>query len=105
MPAQFVAQMRNDPMWAEVEKVAHTIAYDGIVMGDNMSGKPLPPGRWTSVTSPTLVMVGGESPPFFQRGTRALADILPDARHRTLEGQSHGVAPEALAPVLVEFFK
>jgi len=35
---------------------------------------------------------------------RALVEILPDARRRTLAGQTHAVAPEVLAPVLDEFF-
>ena len=35
----------------------------------------------------------------------AVADILPNAERRTLHGQSHNVAPEAMAPVLIEFFK
>ena len=35
---------------------------------------------------------------------RALASVLPDARHRTLADQDHGPADEVLAPVLVEFF-
>jgi hypothetical protein len=35
----------------------------------------------------------------------ALTNAIPNARHRTLEGQTHDVAPEALAPVLVEFFR
>ena len=35
---------------------------------------------------------------------KATADALPTAEHRTLDGQTHDVAPEALAPVLVEFF-
>jgi pimeloyl-ACP methyl ester carboxylesterase len=91
-------------MWPEMEKVAHTLAYDGTIMGDNQSGKPLSPKHWASATSPTLVMVGGESETFFQHGTQALVDILPNARRRTLEGQTHEVAAEALAPVLVEFF-
>ncbi|HEX5850196.1 MAG TPA: hypothetical protein VFY59_13455 [Rubrobacter sp.] len=34
---------------------------------------------------------------------RELADVL-DAEHRTLEGQTHIVKADALAPVLVEFF-
>jgi len=101
---EYIAQMRSQPMWAEMESIAHTIAYDGTIMGDNMSGHPLKPGQWTSVTMPTLVMVGSESPPFFHNGTQALVEILPNAKHRILECQSHGVAPEALAPVLEEFF-
>ena len=35
---------------------------------------------------------------------QALAHALPNAKRRTLEGQTHDVAPEALAPVLMEFF-
>jgi pimeloyl-ACP methyl ester carboxylesterase len=34
-----------------------------------------------------------------------LAKAMPQAEHRTLEGQTHEVAPHVLAPVLVEFFK
>jgi len=36
---------------------------------------------------------------------QASADALPNARRRTLEGQTHDVAPEVLALVLEEFFK
>jgi hypothetical protein len=40
-----------------------------------------------------------------QSAAQAVAFALPNAHRRTLEGQTHDVAPEALAPVLVEFFK
>jgi hypothetical protein len=49
-------------------------------------------------------MVGGNSEPFFHSGAQALVENLPNAQHRILEGQEHGVASEALVPVLVEFF-
>jgi pimeloyl-ACP methyl ester carboxylesterase len=104
LPAEMVAGMRNAPMWPALEAVAHTIVYDGTIMGDTMSGKPLPTKRWASVTIPTLVMDGGASPPWQKNGVRALVAILPHARHRTLEGQTHDVDPNALAPVLEEFF-
>ncbi len=119
IPAEFVAQMRKAPMsqvfgddagmkppeWSDMEKVAHTLAYDGMVMGDTMSGRPLPAGKWTSATSPTLVITGGNSEGFFHSGAKALVDSLPNAQHRILEGQDHAVSPAALAPVLIEFFK
>ena len=50
VPAEAVAQMRADPGWSVVEGVAHTLAYDGEIMGDMMSGRPLPADRWTAVT-------------------------------------------------------
>jgi pimeloyl-ACP methyl ester carboxylesterase len=116
IPAEFVAQMRHGPVsagseermtppdWAAMEKVAHTLAYDGTIMGDTMSGKPLPTRRWASVTMPTLVITGGESEAFFHNGAQALVNALPDAQYRILAGQNHAVAPKVLAPVLVDFF-
>lgn len=43
-------------------------------------------------------------PPFMHHGTQELANILPNARRRTLEGQDHGPADEVLVPALKEFF-
>jgi len=61
--------------------------------------------RWTKVNIPTLVANGGKSPAWMRNGMRALADILPNAKYRTLEGQTHIVKAKAHVPVLVEFFK
>jgi pimeloyl-ACP methyl ester carboxylesterase len=107
VPVDVVAPMRDAPYWPGLEAVAHTLAYDGAIMGETMFGKPLPAervARWAAATMPTLVMDGGESEPFFHQAAQAVVAGLPDARRRTLAGQNHAVAPEALAPVLVEFF-
>ena len=50
------------------------------------------------------VLAGEKSPTQLRDAARALADVLPNARHRTLEGQSHNVSMGALAPVLEEFY-
>ena len=105
LPAVFVALMRLMPAWSKLKAVAHTLPYDAAIVDDYQKGKPLPTERWTSVTMPTLVAVGGKSPDWMRHAMRALADVLPDARHTTLEGQTHIVKAEALAPVLVEFFE
>jgi pimeloyl-ACP methyl ester carboxylesterase len=105
VPAEMVAQMRNTPMWPQLEAVAHTIPYDGTIMGDTMSGNPSTLRKWASVTVPTLVMVGEASSVFFHNGAQALVDILPNAKSRTLAGQDHGPADEVLTPALVEYFK
>jgi pimeloyl-ACP methyl ester carboxylesterase len=104
VPDEFIPQMRAMPMWPQMEQAAHTLAYDGLIMGDTQSGKPLAPGQWPAATLPTLVIVGGDSPPFFHNGTRAVADQLPRAQHATLPGQTHEVSSAALAPMLIEFF-
>jgi pimeloyl-ACP methyl ester carboxylesterase len=105
VPAEMVAQMRSTPMWQQIEAVAQTIPYDGTIMGDTMSGNPATLKKWASVTVPTLVMVGGASPAFFNNSAQALVDILPNAKSRILAGQDHGPADDVLAPALVEYFK
>ncbi len=99
-PAEAVAGMRQAPIWSLFESVAPTLAYDNAVMGDGS----VPAERMASVTVPTLVIDGGASPAFLHNAAQASADALPNAKRRTLAGQTHDVAPEVLAPVLVEFF-
>jgi pimeloyl-ACP methyl ester carboxylesterase len=108
VPPEYVGSMRNEPMWPGLEAVAHTIPYDGAFMEGLMSGKPLPADRvkrWASLKAPTLVIDGGASEQFMHSSADALAKVLPDAQRRTLEGQTHDVNAEVLAPVLIEFFK
>jgi pimeloyl-ACP methyl ester carboxylesterase len=110
IPAEAIAQMRQSPMWAEMEALAPTLPYDATIMGDTQRGSPLPLRQWASVTVPTLVidgttMMGREDlHAFFRHGADELASIVANARRRTLEGQDHGPADEALVPLLREFF-
>ena len=103
-PAEAIPSMRESPFWPSLEAVAHTLWYEGVIMGDNMVGKPLSADRWSSVTIPTLVIDGGASPPSMRSAVQQLADVLPNARRLTMEGQTHEVDPTLLAPVLTEFF-
>jgi pimeloyl-ACP methyl ester carboxylesterase len=100
-PLDQINAMRKEPWWAAFEPVAPTLAYDAAILGDDRS---VPVGRAASVPVPTLVMNGGASDKFMYDTAVALAKAMPDAEHRVLEGQTHAVAPEAIAPVLVEFF-
>jgi len=104
VPAVVIAQMRRAPMWAGMEALAHTLAYDGRVMGDAMASSPEPLRRWASLSVPTLVIDGGASPPWMRNAARTLAETLPNAAYRTLDGQDHGPASSVLGPVLAAFF-
>lgn len=42
--------------------------------------------------------------PFMHATATALAKAIPHAQQRTLEGQTHDVKADVVAPVLVEFF-
>ena len=94
--------MHQHPMWPLWEAVGLTLAYDAIAMGEDSS---LPTKRAAKVAVPTLVMNGSQSFPFMHDTAIALAKAIPNAKHRTLDGQTHEVSSEALAPVLIEFFK
>ena len=52
----------------------------------------------------TVFLGRAESHDFLHHAAQELANILPHAQHRTLEGQDHGPADEVLAPALKEFF-
>jgi pimeloyl-ACP methyl ester carboxylesterase len=99
-PAEQVDGMRQAPMWPMFEQVAPTLAYDAAAMGDD---RAVPVKRAAAVTVSTLVM-NGTVIPFMRDTAEALAKAMSNAQHRTLEGQSHDVDLQVLAPVLVEFF-
>jgi pimeloyl-ACP methyl ester carboxylesterase len=80
------------------------VPYDIEIVQDHQRGTPFASAEWAAVKVPTLVAAGGKSPAWMANATRALADALPDAPYRTLPGQNHMVKPQAIAPVLTEFF-
>ena len=100
LPVEFVAQMRQAPFWSFQEALAHTLVNNAMIMGDFS----IPAERIATVTIPILVMDGGETP-WLSHAAQAVADILPNAERHTLKGQPHNVAPEAIAPALIEFFQ
>lgn len=100
MPAEFVAPMRQSPFWAAQEAFAPTLVYDATLMGDFS----LPKERIAKATVETLVIDGG-TVPWMSQAAQAVADTLPHAHRRTIAGQPHNVADEAMAPVLIEYFQ
>jgi pimeloyl-ACP methyl ester carboxylesterase len=103
LPPEQIEGFRRSPGWAPFEAVAHTIAYDGRIMQPYSLGKPIPPGTWSSVSAPALVIGGGDSPQWMRHAAAAVAAALPDGEYRELAGQTHQFEPDALAPVMLEF--
>lgn len=104
-PRFAILMMRFMPVWSKLQGVAHTLPNDFRILGDTGSGKPLPRDRWNNATMPTLVMDGGKSPAWMRNAMHTLCQTLPNAQYRTIKGQTHMLAPEAVAPLLVEFFQ
>jgi pimeloyl-ACP methyl ester carboxylesterase len=100
MPDEMIQGARQSPMWPGMEAVAPTLAYDNAVLGDSL----VPRDRLASLTVPVLAVAGGASPEWLQEATRAVAEAVPTGSYRNLEGQTHMVDPNALAPVLADYF-
>ena len=102
VPADQLDGMRQYPMWPMWEAIAPTLAYDAAVLGQDAS---VPTERAARLAVPALVIDGSATEwPFMGATAAALAQAIPNAQRRTLEGQTHEVAANALAPVLVDFF-
>lgn len=96
-----VEGIRQTPMWPLWERIGLTLPYDAAALGEDAS---VPVERATRVRMPTLVINGDASFPFMHETAVKLANAIPNGRHHVLAGQTHEVNPEALAPVLIEFF-
>ena len=58
------------------------------------------------LTTPTLMLLGSESPEWARRSTEAYSEALPHAEVRILEGHGHGAntsGPELLAAEVARF--
>jgi len=100
VPEPVVTGMRAGPGWVTLEAIAPTLAYDAAVLDDGR----VPRDPAARITVPALVLAGAASPPGLRRAAQVTAEALPTAGFRVLDGQTHDVAPEALAPVLISFF-
>ena len=98
IPLEVVAQLRHAPFRPALEAIAHTLVYDAAIVNDRTL-----PAVLQLVRVPTLIMSGGSNPPELQNAAAALVHNLSDARLRTLEGRTHDIVPEIMAPVMREF--
>ena len=99
-PAIFAFVMQLMPAWKKLKAVAHTLPYDTAIMGDST----VPMERISFITIPTLIAGGGKSPATLRDAVNLVSEALPSGTLRILEGQTHNVKAEVLAPVLAEFF-
>jgi pimeloyl-ACP methyl ester carboxylesterase len=94
--------MAQAPWWAAMVAAAPTLVYDHAATHE-INLDPDWRGRWAKVAVPTIVCSGDQSFPGLAEAADAVAAALPNASRRTLPGQGHRPAPEAMVPVLVEF--
>jgi pimeloyl-ACP methyl ester carboxylesterase len=99
--ADFDPAMKQSPWWPALLQLAPSLPYDITVTGDSQ----VPVDLLEHVTAPLLALYGTASPPWAEASTGAVAVAVRNGRQEAIADQDHGVAPEALAPLLIEFFR
>jgi len=98
-PPQVLEDMKRSPNWEGISKIDFTLAYDYAVLGNGAV-----PDTVKQVAVPTLVLDGEKSMDFVHPTADRIAELIPNAQRKTIQGQTHQAAPEAVAPLLIEFF-
>jgi pimeloyl-ACP methyl ester carboxylesterase len=104
-----VAQVRpNDlrllqslPAWKARVAAAHTIPREERANRDYSFDAQ----RFSKLNTPTLLLVGGESPLFLKAGSEALQPILPDYRIIVMPGQQHAAMDTGTELFLTEVLR
>lgn len=96
-----IARWRAGPMWAANEAMAHTLAYDTVIITEH--GRRLPVERMAAMTIPTLVINSEMTSAWLLAAAQATAAALPNSRGVTLPGVWHKVSPEILGQAVVDF--
>jgi pimeloyl-ACP methyl ester carboxylesterase len=85
MPGSELAMLQSLPNWPARVAAAHTIPRE--MRAGN--AYRFDPARFTAVTAPTLLLLGGASPPFFKAAIDAVHEALPASEVTILPGQQH----------------
>ncbi|MFC7547393.1 alpha/beta fold hydrolase [Plantactinospora sp. GCM10030261] len=99
VPPDMVDTMRGTPHWRAMVSVAHTLPYDGLLSA------AVDADLLARVTAPTLVLDSTGSTDDLTGMAATAAAMLPNAVHRSLAGEWHGVPAATLAPVVASFLR
>lgn len=105
MPPEEIAQLRSQPdAWRVRLANARTIPRELRACERYVFA----PDRFRELRTPTLLLVGGDSPPRELASATRVADALPDARITVLAGQQHVAmytAPDTFVKEVVQFLE
>lgn len=102
VPADQVALMRSLPAWRARLAAAHTIVREIHADQDYVLARE----RWRTLDTPTLLLLGGDSPEFLAEATKALHASLLRATLSVMPGQQHAAmdtAPEMFVGEILRF--
>lgn len=104
MPEYELASYRQLDMWPGRIQLVPTIPRE---MALDRSYE-FEPGKFADHHIPTLLMLGGDSPPLFREAIKVLESALPNSRTAVLPGQQHiamDTSPELFVQQVLEFLK
>ncbi|WP_328522593.1 alpha/beta fold hydrolase [Kribbella sp. NBC_00359] len=99
-PKQVVDQIRETPMWAGMEAIAHTLVYDALQLRDSA----VPLELLASIDAPTLALYSNASPAWMQEAAKQTAAALPHGKAEGYDGTFHTLPPETIARALTDYF-
>lgn len=102
VPPHELEMLRFAPNWAARIAAAYTIPRE--MRGSNEY--VFKPVRFRGLTTSTLLLLGGDSPPFFKAAIEAVHAALPDSRVVVMPGQQHtamNTAPELFTRAVLQF--
>jgi pimeloyl-ACP methyl ester carboxylesterase len=102
MPDHELVRLRQLPTWERRVQLAPTIAREVAI--DRTYG--FEPGRFADLRTPTLLLLGGDSPELFQRATEVVNQAVAGSKVVVLPGQQHiamDTNPEVFLGEVIEF--
>ncbi|WP_327633110.1 alpha/beta hydrolase [Kribbella sp. NBC_00482] len=99
-PREVVEQIKQTPMWAGLEAMAHTLVYDALQLRDSA----VPVELLASIDVPTLGLYSNASPEWLQRSVQEAVAALPQGTVEGHDGTFHTLPPETLTRVLSDYF-
>jgi pimeloyl-ACP methyl ester carboxylesterase len=103
MPEHELAVFRTMPAWQRRIEAAHTLPRELRALTDD---ETFGPERIRSISAPTLMLLGGDSPTIAKAETEEIAAQLPDVRIAVLEGQQHvaiDLVPQRFSEAVLSF--
>src|SRR5216684_849934 len=104
IPPRALTAMRALPDWTKQVRAVHTVLREL----DAMARYELRPERFRTWNIPTLLLLGGESPPVYRAGIERMQTMLPGSTIAVLEGQGHTAmktAPKLFVREILEFLQ
>jgi pimeloyl-ACP methyl ester carboxylesterase len=102
MPPDEIEQLRSSPAWSARVATAHTVPREARAEERyEFDGQ-----RFKALDTPTLLLLGGDSPQFLKEATKTIDTALPNSRVAVMPGQQHiamVTAPELFVSELIRF--